>query len=88
MSTYWLNLSREVAYILMQEKIFQVLIRMFGRFTFVGMVKEIALKIGETLENVKANFLFPSFAWFKCWHPSLIPYGDTFHISFILFNNT
>lgn len=66
----------------MQEKIFQFLVRMFGRFNFVGMVKEIAL------ESVKVDFLFHSFAWFKCWHPSLIPYGDTFHISFILFNNT
>jgi hypothetical protein len=61
---------------------------MFGRFTFVGMVKEISLEICEALESVKANFLFPYFAWFKCWHPNLIPYGHTFHISLILFNNT
>jgi hypothetical protein len=39
---------------------------MFGRFTFVGMVKEIDLEICEDLESVKANFLFPYFAWFKC----------------------
>jgi hypothetical protein len=46
------------------------------------------LEICEALESVKANFLFSSFAWFKCWHPSLIRYGHTFHISLILFNNT
>jgi len=39
---------------------------MFGRFTFVGMVKGIALEFCEALESVNANFLFPSFAWFKC----------------------
>jgi hypothetical protein len=50
----------------MQEKLFLITVRIFGRFTSVGMVKEIALEICEALESVKANFLFPSFAWFKC----------------------